>query len=235
MSGWFARCFAWFRKYIRKIGIFGVEVEFHPPATSGEIKPEPQNASARQSVKPPPPSPSPPLRQEKQKPRDKQEKPVALQKCREPDCGKMVSTMAPMCPHCGCPTGAAPDMGASLPDFESVDDSPPDDFPDPFPAPMGMEEAKRAYLVGQEPKAKRVHLLVKVHDYRGKAIYLYNLLTGQLVQEANSNTPDIDARIARYRQMGHKVTHPGTIPYKDARRWCDHARSEARRLGLVIG
>lgn len=24
--------FGWFRKYIRKIGIFGVEVEFHPPS-----------------------------------------------------------------------------------------------------------------------------------------------------------------------------------------------------------
>lgn len=124
-------------------------------------------------------------------------------------------------------------------EFEAIDDGSIDDFSDPFPGPMGqpvgMEEAKRAYLVGQEPKAKKVHLLVKVHDYRGKAIYLYNLRTGQLVQEANSESPDIDTRIARYRQVGHKITHPGTIPFKDARRWCDHARAEARRLGLVIG
>lgn len=23
--------FGWFRKYVRKIGVFGIEVEFHPP------------------------------------------------------------------------------------------------------------------------------------------------------------------------------------------------------------
>src|SRR5207249_2512129 len=57
------------------------------------------------------------------------------------------------------------------------------------------EEAKRAYLVGAEPKSKKVHILVKVHDYRGKAIYVYNLLTRVRTQEANSMTRDIDARI----------------------------------------
>ncbi len=31
--------FGWFRKYVRKIGIFGVEVEFHPPTDSLKDKP----------------------------------------------------------------------------------------------------------------------------------------------------------------------------------------------------
>jgi hypothetical protein len=32
--------FGWFRKYVRKIGIFGVEVEFHPPTeTSASVTP----------------------------------------------------------------------------------------------------------------------------------------------------------------------------------------------------
>ena len=159
---------------------------------------------------------------------------MALRRCREPECGKMVSTMAPMCPHCGCPTDATPAAETeNSSGFDNVDLEPTDPFPDNG-QPVGMEDAKRAYLVGAEPKAKQVHLLVKVHDYRGKAIYQYNLLTGKLTQEADSSSPDIDARIARYRQIGHQISHPGTIPYKDVRRWCDHAKSEARGLGLSV-
>src|SRR4051794_18906326 len=37
--------FAWFRRYIRKIGIFGVEVEFHPPEQTVTDKPTPLSAS----------------------------------------------------------------------------------------------------------------------------------------------------------------------------------------------
>jgi hypothetical protein len=35
--------FGWFRKYIRKIGIFGVEVEFHPPTDTTMDKPTSDN------------------------------------------------------------------------------------------------------------------------------------------------------------------------------------------------
>ena len=75
----------------------------------------------------------------------------------------------------------------------------------------GDEAAKRAYLVGKTPKGRVVHLLVKVHDFRGKAIYVYNLLNCTREQEADSHTPDIDARIERYCQATPKLTPQATL------------------------
>ena len=98
----------------------------------------------------------------------------------------------------------------------------------------GVEAARRAYIVGEGARANPVHLLVKVHDYRGRAIYVYDLATGRCTQEADSDTPDIEARIARYREIGHPIKHPNNIPYSKAREWCAHARAEATRLGLGV-
>jgi hypothetical protein len=129
-------------------------------------------------------------------------------------------------------TGSSPDNDSDLETDPLEEDAGPfSEFGD-F---QEDEQAKRAYLVGNEPKSRKVHLLVKVHDYRGKAIYVYNLLTGGRTQEASSSTRDIDARIARYGQIGHQITHPGDIPYKANQRWVQHARTEARRLGLTVG
>jgi hypothetical protein len=121
----------------------------------------------------------------------------------------------------------------SVPDEDELElDVDPDFNPGDF---QEEERDKRAYLVGAGPKSKKVHLLVKVHDYRGKAIYVYNLVTRVRTQEANSMTRDIDARIARYGQIGHQIDHPGNIPYKDNQMWIQHALAEARRLGLTVG
>jgi hypothetical protein len=47
--------FGWFRKYVRKIGIFGVEVEFHPPADPPPTHAAPSSAPA---ANPPPTVPA---------------------------------------------------------------------------------------------------------------------------------------------------------------------------------
>ena len=53
--------FGWFRKYVRKIGVFGVEVEFHPPT---EAAPSP--AALTPAAPPGPPAPLPlPVKDEK--------------------------------------------------------------------------------------------------------------------------------------------------------------------------
>jgi hypothetical protein len=75
---------------------------------------------------------------------------------------------------------------------------------------------------------------VKVHDYRGKAIYKYNLLTGEWFKEAGVNTPDIDERIREYDRVGHQIDHPGTISLNKADEWIAHALKEAKRLGLTV-
>jgi len=95
-------------------------------------------------------------------------------------------------------------------------------------------QAKRAYLVGAEPLGDLVRWLVKVHDYRGKAIDVYDLLTGECTKEADANTADIDARIARYGQIGREIDHPGDIRLENISEWIAHAKRAALRLGLRI-
>lgn len=94
--------------------------------------------------------------------------------------------------------------------------------------------SKRAYLVGADPHNSSVQWLVKVHDYRGKSIYSYDLITGKGSQLADSGTSVIDDEISRYEQIGHEITHPGTIPLSNISAWIDHAKREAARLGLTI-
>lgn len=94
--------------------------------------------------------------------------------------------------------------------------------------------AKRAYLVGADAQSRSVQRLVKVHDYMGKAIYAYEFRTRKWGKEADSSTPDIDAKIAQYSRIGHEIDHPGNIRLDDAPEWIAHARREAKKLGLSI-
>jgi len=48
-------------------------------------------------------------------------------------------------------------------------------------------------------------------------------------------TRDIDARIARYSQIGYQIDHPGNIPYKDNQKWVQHALAEARADSAMEG
>jgi hypothetical protein len=92
---------------------------------------------------------------------------------------------------------------------------------------------KRAYLVGAVPKGKSVQWLVKVHDFKGKSIYVYDLLSGAWGREADSSTPDIDAEIARYGEIGHEIDHL-SIRLNGVSEWITHAQGEVRKEGLTI-
>ena len=113
------RIFGWFRKHVRKIGIFGVEVEFHPPTDTAPPLMEPANTSIRDWEKQPQSSLPVASPQMVSKPPTQQEKSMALRKCPEPDCGNMVSTMAEKCPHCGHPLKAV-----GVPDHGTADQAP---------------------------------------------------------------------------------------------------------------
>lgn len=95
-------------------------------------------------------------------------------------------------------------------------------------APRGEEAARTARLVGTEPG--KVKCLVKLHDYRGRAIYVYNLTTGEMRHIARP-TDDV---WANYSQAGTPCKHLPGVQAKDVATWIKHGKSEARRLGLSI-
>lgn len=152
------------------------------------------------------------------------ERAMALISC--PECGRQVSTEAPACPRCGYPVSSR---------VTSIGSTPVSQRTRPDPTRRGqIGGSKQAFLVGPEPLGKNVNQLVKVHDYRGKAIYVYHLLTEEWTKEADSSTRDIDARIAYYRRVSHEIPHDGTIPLDQADKWCAIGIAEANRLGFTV-
>jgi regulator of replication initiation timing len=107
--------------------------------------------------------------------------------------------------------------------------SPLDEFPGNEKA--GIAKKKRAYLVGEGTHPRRVDRLVKVHDFKGKAIYVYFLVPGKMEK---ANPRNVEQQIAMYRQVGHEVTHPEK-PFEDVSFWVRHGRAEAARFGFAIG
>ena len=103
----------------------------------------------------------------------------------------------------------------------------------PMPITDDGVKKKQAFLVRSKPDGATFDRLVKIHGYKGKAIYVYDLSTGTLTQEADSHTPDIDERIHRYRSIGREIRHV-EIPYRNAGDWLKHARKEAERLTLAV-
>jgi antitoxin component of MazEF toxin-antitoxin module len=95
---------------------------------------------------------------------------------------------------------------------------------------------KRAFLIGDEPKAQTVHTLLKMALYRGQSINAYDLVTGKHLQQWNNVKGD--PRMSSFRdywiENGHEVEHPNDIPYADAKRWVEHGRKEARDRSLEI-
>jgi hypothetical protein len=90
---------------------------------------------------------------------------------------------------------------------------------------------KRAYLVGEGAHPRRVDRLVKVHDFKGKAIYVYFLVPGKMEKLDSRN---LDQQIAMYRELGHEVKHPEK-PFDDVSYWVRYGRAEAARLGFAVG
>lgn len=107
-------------------------------------------------------------------------------------------------------------------------------------APVGRgstTKKKIARLAGRDPQSGKVHVLIKLHNYAGRAIYIYNLTM------ADSEPPDnrmrqipqpTDEDWARYSESGIQVPHPGKIRATDVTKWVNYGKQEARRLGLKI-
>lgn len=107
--------------------------------------------------------------------------------------------------------------------------SPLDDFPNNEVA--GKAKKKRAYLIGDGVRPHCVDRLVKIHNFKRKAIYVYYLATGRRTKADSRN---IEQQIATYRRVGHEVAHP-EITFEDVPFWIHHGRAEAVRLGLDVG
>ena len=94
---------------------------------------------------------------------------------------------------------------------------------------------KYAYLVGGSPKGKTVHLLVKVHDWDAKAVYLYDLINGGYKHIAGLREPSLVARwMERAKQNGHQIPHKKNLKVEKWEAWVQYAKGEAARLGLTV-
>jgi hypothetical protein len=107
-------------------------------------------------------------------------------------------------------------------------------------APVGRgstSKKKIARLAGKDPQSGKVHVLIKCHDWSGRAIYIYNLTM------AESEPPEKRMRQIpqpteedwnRYSQWGVQIPHPGKIQATDVTSWVNFGKQEARRLGLKV-
>jgi hypothetical protein len=100
-------------------------------------------------------------------------------------------------------------------------------------APVGRKSTSRkrvARLAGKEPGSDKVHVLIKLHDRAGRAIYVYNLVTGE-----RRHIPHPSEEIwEQYSHLGVEVPHPGDIQATDTTRWVAYGKQEAERRGLKV-
>ena len=122
---------------------------------------------------------------------------------------------------------------------QSDDDFPqpkPDDYYDGDASGGDSKHPMYAYLVGGTPKGTTVHILVKVHDWAAKAVYLYDLVTGSGPKHiAGSNEPQMVAQwMERAKRDGHQIPHTGRMSFKKAHAWIQYAKAEAARRHLTV-
>ncbi len=99
----------------------------------------------------------------------------------------------------------------------------------------GAGRARRAFLVGGDPKSKEVWFGVKLALYRGRAINRYTLMTGDRLKVGRDDLTEeqMDQAIAHYIRVGHEVAHPA-IPEDNVPKWIEHFKKEAARLVLTV-
>jgi hypothetical protein len=107
-------------------------------------------------------------------------------------------------------------------------------------APVGRgstSKKKVARLAGKEPNSGKVHVLIKLHNWSGRAIYIYNLTMKdsepaerrmRLIPRPSEEVWD------QYSQLGIEVSHPGKIQASDVTEWVKNGRQEAQRRGLKV-
>jgi hypothetical protein len=107
-------------------------------------------------------------------------------------------------------------------------------------APVGRgstSKKKVARLAGKEPESGKVHVLIKLHDWAGRAIYIYNLTmpdTVPLEQRMQHIPQPSDECWNQYGQVGIEIPHPGKIQATDVARWVNYGKQEAHRRGLRV-
>ena len=102
---------------------------------------------------------------------------------------------------------------------------------DPWPSvpPSKARTSKKtARLVGKEDG--KVYVLVKLHNWARKAIYLYNLLNGKMIHIAKPSDQVWD----KYFSAGVEIPHPGGIAANAVERWVQYGKDQAKLLNLTI-
>jgi hypothetical protein len=100
-------------------------------------------------------------------------------------------------------------------------------------APVGRSsnsEKKVARLAGKEPGSGKVHVLIKLHDWAARAIYIYNLVSGEMRHISQPSDEVWD----QYRQLGIVVPHPRGIQARNVTYWVNYGQQEAKRRGLKV-
>ena len=107
-------------------------------------------------------------------------------------------------------------------------------------APLGRgstSKKKMARLAGKDPQSGKVHVLIKLHDWSARAIYVYKLV-GPETEPSEMRVRHIpqpsDEVWSRYRQLGVEIPHPGKIQATDVSSWVNYGKQEAGRLGLRV-
>ena len=88
---------------------------------------------------------------------------------------------------------------------------------------------KTARLYGAQPG--KVSALVKLHDLGGRAIYFYDLLTGEMHYKEKPPQEMWD----RWQMQGIEIDHPSGMNADRIAEWVKYGRKEAKRRGLTVG
>jgi hypothetical protein len=102
---------------------------------------------------------------------------------------------------------------------------------DPWPGvppSKARTDKKTARLVGKEPG--KVYVLVKLHNWAGRAIYLYHLLEGKMIHIPRPS----DEQWKMYASEGVEIPHPGGIQATEADEWVRYGKKQAELLGLAV-
>jgi hypothetical protein len=104
---------------------------------------------------------------------------------------------------------------------------------DPWEAASGSrkvaERKKTLRLAGNG--ARKAHILIKLHAWRGKAIYVYHLVR-KAVKRVDKPT---GGEWGLFSQLGTAIAYPSRDhPSTDVEYWVGYGKEQARKLGLKI-
>ena len=92
----------------------------------------------------------------------------------------------------------------------------------------GKSKKKTARLYGAEPG--KVFVLVKLHDLGSRAIYFYDLLTGEMHHKEKPSQEMWD----RWQRQGLEIDHPSGMNADSIAEWVKYGRKEAKRRNLTV-